>query len=309
MKISFVIPCYGSEKTILMVVDEVIETVEKLGSYDYEIILSEDASPDNVWTVIQGLCEQNHKIKGIKMAKNFGQHSALLAGYSQCTGDLIVSLDDDGQSPIDELNLLLDKLNEGFCVVYGIYKEIKQTAFRRFGTFMAQKMGVRMIQQPKGIIETSYFVARRFIIDEMLKYEHSFPYLPSLVFRITQNVANVQTHQRERLDGKSGYTLHSLFALWLNGFTAFSILPLRVSSFIGFICSILGFIAVIVTVIRKLIDTNVNVGWSSIFALILFIGGLIMLMLGMIGEYLGRVYIGINHSPQYVIMDSINAEN
>mgnify|MGYP004445536789 CR=1 FL=1 len=120
MKISFVIPCYGSDKTILMVVDEVIETVEKLGSYDYEIILSEDASPDNVWTVIQGLCEQNHKIKGIKLAKNFGQHSVLLAGDSQCMGDLAISFDDDGQSSIDELPLFIDKLNESYDVVYGI---------------------------------------------------------------------------------------------------------------------------------------------------------------------------------------------
>ncbi|MCF0104247.1 MAG: hypothetical protein HUJ51_02540 [Eggerthellaceae bacterium] len=174
---------------------------------------------------------------------------------------------------------------------------------------MAQKMGERMIQQPKGIIETSYFVARRFVIDEMRKYENSFPYLPGLVFRITQNVANVKTHQRERLEGKSGYSFGRLFALWLNGFTAFSVLPLRVSSFIGFLCSVLGFIAVIFTVVRKIVDTNVDVGWSSIIALILFIGGLIMLMLGMIGEYLGRIYISINRSPQYVIRDSINLEN
>ena len=309
MKISFVIPCYRSEKTIKIVVDEVIETVHKLDGCDYEIILSDDCSPDNVWDVITELCQLNPKIKAIKMSKNFGQHSARRAGYSQCTGDLVVSLDDDGQSPIDELPLLLDKLNEGYDVVYGTYEEIKQSAFRRFGTFMAQKMGERMIQQPKGIIETSYFVARRFVIDEMRKYENSFPYLPGLVFRITQNVANVKTHQRERLEGKSGYSFGRLFALWLNGFTAFSVLPLRVSSFIGFLCSVLGFIAVIFTVVRKIVDTNVDVGWSSIIALILFIGGLIMLMLGMIGEYLGRIYISINRSPQYVIRDSINLEN
>ena len=199
MKISFVIPCYRSEKTIGLVVDEVMSVLEKEGYNEYEIILSNDCSPDSVWDVIKQLSAGNPRIKGISLSKNFGQHSALLAGYAQTTGDVVVSLDDDGQAPIDELHKLLEKIDEGYDVVYAFYDEIKQTGFRKFGTFMAQKMGELMIGQPKGLKGSSFYAARRYVIDEMVKYQNPYPYLAGLVFRTTKNVTSVQTHHRERL--------------------------------------------------------------------------------------------------------------
>lgn len=303
MKISFVIPCYRSEHTIEKVVLEVITTANRLGYVDYEIILVNDCSPDNVWSVIKRLAAENPKIHGISMAKNFGQHSALLAGYSQTTGDIVVSLDDDGQTPIDELQLLMDKIEEGYDVVYAYYAEIKQNAFRKFGSWMAQKMGEAMIGQPKNLRGSSFYIAKRFIIDEMIKYHNPYPYLAGLVFRTTQNVASVETHHRLRIQGESGYSFKSLLSLWINGFTAFSVKPLEFGTITGIIIATLGFIYAIFIIIRKLINPAIQAGWSSIIAILLLIGGMILIMLGLIGEYVGRIYISINSAPQYVIKE------
>lgn len=308
MKISFVIPCYGSENTIEIVVNEIRETVSKAGYDDYEIILVNDCSPDKVWNVIKTLSLEDCKIKGLSLAKNFGQHAALLAGYKISDGDYVVSLDDDGQTPVDELSALVDKLKEGYDAVYAYYYEIKQTSFRRFGSWMANKMGEIMLGQPKDFKGSSFYIARKFVIDEIVKYDNSYPYLFGLVVRTTKKIACVPTNHRERMQGESGYSIKKLLALWLNGFTAFSVKPLEVGAFLGGFVATIGFIYAIITIIRKIIYVNISAGWSSVISVLLILGGLILIMLGLIGEYIGRIYISINRAPQYVIRDTINIE-
>ena len=163
-----------------------------------------------------------------------------------------------------------------------------------------------LIEKPKGILGSSFYVMRSFIAKEMVKYRNSYPFVGGLVFRSTKSIANVYVEHRDRLEGKSGYTFFKLLKLWMNGFTAFSVKPLRFSSLIGIVCAIIGFVFGLITIVRKLIIPTISVGWSSTIAIMLFIGGLIMLMLGMIGEYIGRIYISINNAPQYVINKNIN---
>lgn len=275
----------------------------------YEIVLVNDCSPDNVWNVIQKIADgSNGLVKGVNLAKNFGQHAALMAGYSFCTGDFVVSLDDDGQAPLDSLGDLIEEINKGYDVVYAYYEEIKQNIFRRFGSWMAKKMGEVMLNQPKDLKGSSFYIARKYIIDEMIRYDNSYPYLFGLVLRTTRNISCVETKHRERLEGRSGYTFRSLFSLWMNGFTAFSVKPLELSTFIGFLFAILGFVYAIYIVIRRLMGITGIEGWSTIIALLLIIGGVIMIMLGLIGEYIGRIYISINNSPQYVIKEVVGRE-
>lgn len=301
MKISVVIPCYGSQDTIVEVVKEVTETIEKREN-DYEIILVNDCSPDNVWEKIKDLSRQN--IKGICLAKNFGQHSALMAGYRASTGDVVVSMDDDGQTPADEIYKLIDKLEEGYDVVYATYDNKQHSGFRNFGSRVNDYMCEKLLGKPKGLMVTSYFVARRFVIDEICRYHNPYTYVIGLVFRTTKNIGMVPVTHRARVQGSSGYTLSKLFSLWMNGFTAFSIKPLRMATMSGVVFAIIGFIYVIYILINKLINPIVPVGWSSTIAAIMIVGGIILCMLGMIGEYLGRVYISINDSPQYVIKET-----
>lgn len=304
--ISFVIPCYRSENTIQKVVKEIDSLMERHNDYSYEIVLVNDCSPDNVWDKITLLANDREEIKAISFAKNFGQHAALMAGYGASEGEIIVSLDDDGQTPVDQTFDLINKLNEGYDVVYARYHKLKESLWRRCGSWLSNKMSEILIGKPKGILGSSFFVMRRFITEEMIKYENAYPFVAGLVFRSTKSIANVYVNHRERFEGDSGYTFFKLLKLWMNGFTAFSVKPLRFSSLIGVVCAIIGFVFGLITIIRKIIVPSISVGWSSTVSIMLFIGGLIMLMLGMIGEYIGRIYISINNSPQYVIKDTIN---
>ncbi|MCB6203661.1 glycosyltransferase family 2 protein [Extibacter muris] len=307
VKISFVIPCYGSENSIEAVVNEITDTVNtRKDKYDYEIILVNDCSPDGVWKKIQKICTDNDKIRGIYLSKNFGQQSALMAGYRNIDGDLLVSLDDDGQTPVNEVFKLVDRLNEGYDVVYGYYEQRKHSSFRNFGSKVDKVMERILVNRPKNLRSSSFYVARRFVVDELVNYRNPYAYIGGLVFRTTQNISCVPVTQRERYYGESGYTFKKLLKMWLNGFTGFSVKPLRFASYFGIFSSLLGFLFLVYLIIKKIFGAHVLVGWTSTIAVMLIIGGLILFVLGMLGEYVGRIYICINNAPQYVIKDSIN---
>ena len=288
-KLSFVIPCYCSEHTITRVVEDIRATLKKRPGYDYEIILVSDHSPDKVFQIIKDLAAQDKRIKGIELVKNFGQHSALMAGYRQCTGEIMISLDDDGQAPAENLFGLVDKLEEGYDVVFAEYAKRKQNIFRRFGSLANALMTEVVIGKPHSLQANSYYAMKRYIMLEIIRYENSYPYIGGLIFRSTQNIANVLVSQRKRIDGKSGYSLKKLLSLWMNGFTAFSIKPLRISTCMGALTSFCSICFGIHVIINKIFHPEIQVGYSSLMAVFLFIGGMVMLMRGMIGEYIGRI--------------------
>ncbi len=305
MKISFVIPCYRSERTIAMVVDEIRSKMAEMENYEYEVILVNDCSPDNTLMVIKRLCVENHNVIGVSHAKNFGQHAALMAGFSFVSGDIVVCLDDDGQTPADEVDKLLRKVESGYDVVYAEYKQKKHSFYRNAGSWINKKMTEIMLNKPKELYISSYFAAKRFVIDEIIRYKGAYPYIIGLVLRSTKSICNVEVRHRERIEGSSGYSMKKLIALWMNGFTAFSILPLRVASYSGAFIAIIGFVYAVVAVVQKIINPERVLGWSSTISVIMIMGGIILLMLGILGEYVGRIYISINNSPQYVIKEVI----
>jgi len=305
-KISFVIPCYRSEHTIAHVAAEIDAKMKTLTQYQYDIILVNDCSPDNTMGTIRRLCGENSHIIGIGFAKNFGQHAALMAGLRHSDGDYVVCLDDDGQTPADEVDKLLDKLEEGYDAVYAKYEHKHHSAFRNLGSKVNELMARVMLEKPDNLYVSSYFAVRRFVVEDMIQYENSYPYVIGLVLRATGNITNVVVNHRDREEGVSGYTLKKLFGLWFNGFTAFSVKPLRIATCFGGFCAILGFLYGIYTIIKRLVNPNVPMGFSSTMAAIVFFGGMIMLMLGLIGEYIGRIYISLNNSPQYVIREKLN---
>ena len=307
-KVSFVIPCYRSEHTLPHVVKEIREAMQKLTQYTYDIFLVNDASPDNTMGTIRMLCDKYDNIKGIGFARNFGQHAALMAGLRHSDGDYVVCLDDDGQTPADEVDKLLDKLEEGYDAVYAKYEHKQHSAFRNLGSKVNELMTRMMLNKPAELYISSYFAVRRFVVEDMIRYENSYPYVIGLVLRSTKNITNVIVHHREREEGSSGYTLKKLFGLWFNGFTAFSVKPLRIATAIGSCSAGVGFLYGIYTIIKRLVNPDVPMGFSSTMAAIVFFGGMIMVMLGLIGEYVGRIYISLNNSPQYVIRERINIE-
>ena len=308
--ISFVIPCYRSQATLPSVIREIQETMEGLSQYTYEVVLVNDCSPDNTFDSIRELCRENKNITGINLAKNFGQHSALMAGFHQVKGDIIVCLDDDGQTPADEVGKLLEGIEKGADVVYAKYAHKHHSGFRNWGSHVNELMTRVMLGKPKDLYVSSYFAARRFVVDEMIKYEYPYPYVIGLVLRTTKNIVNVEVNHRDRMEGTSGYTLGKLLGLWFNGFTAFSVKPLRIATVTGAGCAFLGFAYGIYTIIKKIFinPPGLVTGFSALMSVLVFMGGMLMLMLGLVGEYMGRMYISMNRSPQYVVREIVNCE-
>lgn len=302
-RISFVIPCYRSEKTVGAVVKEIDNTMAALPEKEYEIVLVNDCSPDGTIDTIKSLAEKNAHIIGVDLARNFGQHAALMAGFRQVTGDVVVCLDDDGQTPACEVERLLEKIDEGYDAVYASYENKKHSGFRNWGSNLNKKMTEIMLGKPRELYISSYFAVKRFIMDEMLRYEGCYPYVIGLVLRSTKNICNVPIDHREREVGSSGYTLAKLISLWMNGFTSFSVKPLRLANYIGCFSAVCGFIYMIVIIIRHFALGTAPLGWSSTTALLLLIGGIILVVLGMMGEYIGRIYMCINATPQYLVRE------
>lgn len=309
--LSFVIPCYNSTKTLPIVTKEIRDVMqEKMSQYDYEVILVNDCSPDGTtYDVIKQLSEEDKHIKGVNLARNFGQPSAVMAGMSFAKGDYIVCGDDDGQTPFCELPVFFEKMAEGYDVIEAKYTEReKRSLFRKFGTFMNEFMATWLINKPKGIVLTTYWVIKRFVAQEMLKYPNSYPYLGGLMMRVTQKVCNVDIVHRERLVGKSGYSIKKMLELWLSGFTSFSIEPLRIASLLGVFTAVVGVLAGVVTIVRKILNPTIAAGYSSLMAVLLFLFGVLFVILGIMGEYVGRIYISLNKAPQFVIRETTNLE-
>ena len=279
MKLSFIIPCYASEGSVGLVIDEIREVVAQKPDYDYQIVAVNDCSPDNVLSVLQEIASKDPKVGVIDLAKNGGRHNALICGCHYAAGDYVVFIDDDQQCPADRLWDLLDPL------INGDY-DVSIARYRK--------------KTPSG------FMMKKFVKDEVIKYTNPYPYLSGLMLRATKRVINVDMEERVRTIGVGHYSFRKSFSLWMNSFTAFSVKPLRIATGIGVLWAVLGVLMGMRTVIKKLLNPAIPLGYSSTMAVLLFSTGMIMFMLGLIGEYVGRIYISLNNSPQFVIRDKIN---
>ncbi len=306
--ISFVIPCYRSEFTILKVIDEIIDTIKSKEGYDYEIIAVNDASPDNVYSVLESISNENEKVKVVNLVKNMGKHAAILAGYHYIKGEYIVNLDDDYQSPVENLWVLLEPLENGdYDVATASFIKKKESLWKRVGSRINLLVSDIMLDKPKGIRFENFSVIKRFVAYEVIKYKNPFPYLDGLIFRVTNRILSVPMDQRERADNnKSGFSFKRSLSLFSNGFTNFSVKPLRIALVIGLLFSFFGFVGAVVFFTRKILYPEIPIGWSSNMVVILLSNGITLLMLGLIGEYVGRILICINDAPQYVVNNTIN---
>lgn len=305
-KLSFVIPCYGSEHTIESVITEIDEIMALRSGYDYEIICVNDGSPDNVFAILKDIARINPRLLVVDLSKNMGRASAIMAGYSFAKGDYVVNLDDDGQCPMDELWRLYDALGKDYDVSMARYPKKKQSAFKNFGSSVNSLMSRILIGKPKSLQFSNFAIVKQYIIDEILNYKNPYPYLEGLILRSTRRIVNVEMEERKRFNGHGNFTFIRSLKLWLNGFTAFSVKPLRIATVMGGLIALVGFVACVAVVIGKIVNPGIPMGYSSTMAVILFLGGMIMIMLGLIGEYIGRIYICINNSPQYVVREVIN---
>lgn len=306
MLISVIIPCYKSAVFLEKVIDELKVEFERNKEYSYQIILVNDCSPDNTFEIIKNICKNDRNIVGINLSRNFGQAAAKLAALPYVDGEVAVFMDDDGQHPAKGIFSLVDKINDGYDVVYAKFENKKHSWFKRVTSRLHRKIEEWTGNKPKGIFLSSFTAWSRFAVDSISNYHSPFPSAGSFLYNITTKIANVNIEHRERISGYSGYTLKKLFNLWLTTFTNFSIVPLRMASLAGVICSCFGFIFGIIVVFRKLINPSISAGYTSTIAIILFLGGMIMMLLGLLGEYIGRIYMTLSNLPQYVVRETIN---
>lgn len=311
MLISIVIPCYRSEQTLPNVVNEVRNEFEKHPEHTYQFVLVNDCSPDNgaTWRTILRLCNEDPNITGVDLSRNFGQARARVAALPYIKGDCAVYMDDDGQHPADGIFLLVDKLQEGYDGVYATLHEKQCSWFRRNSSramsWVAEKLGVR----PKGLYYSAFFVWSRFAIDALKDYHSPMPSVFSYLQTVTTRSSNVEIAQRARMAGHSGYTLRKLFSLAIMDLTNFSMVPLRLAAVLGSATAGVGFLFGAVLVIRKLINPAIVMGYTSTMAVMLLLGGIIMMLLGLIGEYLGRIYMVISDLPQYRVRETKNTDD
>ena len=299
---SIIIPCYKSSRTIRKVVEMTAEELENLGISEYEFILVDDYSPDGGATLdeLRALARDHAFVKVISLARNSGQHNAVMAGLNYASGELLIAMDDDMQTHPSQLKYLLAEIGKGYDIVYGYYPEKKHSVFRNFGSFINYITVRILIGKPKDMRTSSYWVIRRFVRDYVVQYKSPYTHLQGLFLRTTRNISCIPIKHFEREVGESGYTLKKLLQLWSN-IMGYSVIPLRMATYCGYFFSILSILGAVIVVIRKLINPAMALGWPSVMCAICFFSGIIMLFLGLIGEYLGRMFLGMNRQPQYVV--------
>lgn len=306
MKYSVVIPCYKSSHTIRQVVEEASAELDRLGRTPYEFILVDDFSPDDGATVreLEALAADHDFVTAVALAHNVGQHNALICGLNYAEGDIIIFMDDDMQTHPSQLDTMISSLDDSCDVVYGYYADKKHSGFRNFGSWFTH-MSVRiLIGKPKDMKTSSFVVMRKYVRDNIIKYPAHYTQMQGLILRTVSatRIKSVPIKHFDRAYGESGYTLKKLLSLWSN-ISGFSIVPLQVSKRMGVFISICGLIGLIWLLFRKIISKTKILGWTSTMMTIIFFSGIILLTLGLVGEYVGRMFLTMGNYPQYVVRD------
>ena len=306
---SFVIPCYNSSESIRHVVELTMEEMEKMNRREFEFVLVNDySSSTKTMPVLKKLAEEYPCVPVLNLAKNAGQHNAIMAGLNYAKGDILIGMDDDMQTHPSQLPYLFEELEKGYDIVYGYYPEKKHSAFRNFGSWV-NYISVRiLIGKPKELKTSSYWVARKFVRDSVIEYQAPYAYIQGLFLRTTRNISCIPIQHFQREEGESNYTFKRLLKLWSN-IIGFSITPLRLTEYCGFGLSLLSIIAAVVVLIRKILNPAMALGWPSLMIVICFFSGIQLMFLGLIGEYIGRMFLGLNRQPQYVIREVIRQES
>jgi len=300
-ELSLVIPVYNGAGTIGPLVDQIVSV---FGSSPFEVVLVNDGSEDESETVCTELANRYPQtVVFVHLSRNFGEHNAVLAGFMQSRGNYIAVLDDDGQNPPEEVKRMLEDLKrKNYDVIYGHYIEKKHSAFRNLGSWFNDRIATIMLHKPKDLYLSSFKVMNRFVVNEIVKYRGPYPYTDGLIYRVTRNIGQIPVEHRVSARGRSRYTLRRLVRLWLNMFLNFSIKPLRLSIYVGLITSCLSVVALVAILVDRLwITPNVTLGIPTVLGTIVLLAGIQLMILGLVGEYLGRLYLDQTGTPQYVV--------
>lgn len=303
--ISIVIPVYNSHECVHEISHQIADALK---DFSYEQIMVNDCSKDNSWEEIQKECSTNKNVIGINLRKNGGQDSAILTGLNYARGKWIVIMDDDLQHSPYDIPKLYNEAQKGFDIVYANFESKKQKLWKNLGSWFNGKISEIAINKPKEIYLSPFKIINGDVIKEVIKMDNLFPYIDGLLFQVTRNITQIDIEHHKRELGKSNYNLIKSIKVFLRMLFGFSTFPLSIASFTGFFSSFVGLILAIFYFIEFCLGKSDVTGWTTIVILILILGGLILLSLGIIGKYLGQMYLTINKQPKYIVKETLNYE-
>lgn len=305
--LSVVVPVYNGARTVGALIDALAGISVPGG---HEVVLVNDGSPDDSEAVCRALATRTDiAVSFVNLARNFGEHNAVMAGLSFARGDYVITMDDDLQNPPEEVARLLEyaRVNR-LDVVYTRYREKKHAAWRNWGSRFANWAANLVLDKPKHLYLSSFRCMSAFVVENVLKYQGPYPYIDGLIMQVTANVGSLEVRHLPRAEGRSNYTLRRLVRLWLSMFVNFSVIPLRFSALMGIVTSVLGIIWAVITTVEALTGKPPE-GWASLMVAVLLLSGLQLMLLGVVGEYLGRVFLTANRKPQYIVRDATCAHS
>ena len=303
--LSVVVPVYCGAATIRTLV-EALRALEIDGGL--EIVLAVDGSPDDSLAICKALAaEPGAPITVVHLSRNFGEHNAVMAGLAQARGDFIITMDDDLQNPPEEVKRLHEHCRDGgHDAVYTYYADKQHEAWRNLGSRFTNWCADRLIDKPKGLYLSSFRCINAFVRERIVtSYDGPYPYVDGLIFQVTSNVGRLQVHHLARFEGHSNYTLARLMRLWLSMFLNFSVMPLRLATLFGLGFGFLGALAAVIVVAEAIISDKPPQGWASLMVAVLVLAGVQLIVIGVIGEYLGRMFLAVNRKPQYLVREVI----
>ncbi len=308
-KVSIVIPVFNSTNSLTEISDRVSVVFSNLPNYSYEIIFIDDCSPNpQTWSTLRIIAQNNKNVLCIRLMRNFGQQAATICGFKEATGDYIVTMDDDLQHLPEEIPILLSKKEHD--IVIGQFLHKKHSLFKRLTSKLKGHFDHIILGKPRDIQLSPFRLISKDILNAMKPLMHNpYPFIPAMMFYVTKDVVGVNVHHNERMEGTSGYNLIKMIKLFSNLLISNSSLLLRFIGNIGMSISVLSFIIAIYFIFKKVILSIDITGWTSLFVTILFIGGLLLFSLGIIGEYLIRIIQGIDGKPTYIIRDKLKNQN
>lgn len=301
VQLSIVVPVYRSADCLPELVHRIEHELNDARIESYELILVNDASPDESWKIIQELSRKFRFVTGLNLRKNVGQDNAIMAGLSRAKGDVVVVMDDDLQHDPADIPRLYERSQGGFDVVYAHFEQKEQAFWKNLGSDLADRIAVWLLGKPKGLYMSPFKAIRRDVVREILRYGGPFSYVDGIILSLTSNFSQVPATHHPRFSGSSNYSFVRSLRVAAKLATGFSVVPLRIASLAGAGIAVLSFVAGAYYLIERLVSDYDVEGWATLIVAVAFLGGIQLIGIGTLGEYLGRLYLTVNQRPQYSI--------
>lgn len=303
LDLSVVIPVFNEENNLTILHDRLTAVIQSLGK-TYEIVYVDDGSSDNSFRILRDLNGYDDRARVIQLTRNFGQIPAIMAGFAAARGEIIITMDADLQNPPEEIPKFINKIENGYEIVFGVFQQRKHSAFRRAGSWFTKWVLARILP----VEETSlsgFKAMRSYVVDQLVKINDKSRFLSGLLCWMGYKVGTIEVKHDDRYSGRTKYSTFKLVAQWLNMVVAFTALPLKIATFAGLFLGLCSLALTVFYVIRYFMYGFGVSGFATIVILITFFSGVQLFSLGILGEYIGRMNKEIKNRPEYIIRETI----